>query len=86
MQQHLGETFKETDTVILPIEDTGGNGELVRPTTGTDVGGGAMRVYVCTWGGWIMGFCEAGVDCITPVDSRLRTCAAGDPKRATSNC
>ena len=73
----------ETDTIILPIEHTGGNEELVRPTTRTDVGGGAMGVDVYTWGGWSMGFCEAGVNCITTVDSRLRTCAAGDPKRAS---
>ena len=76
----------ETDTVVLPIEDTGGNEELVRPTTGTDVGRGAMGDDIYTWGGWIMGFCKAGVNCITPVDSRLRTCAGGDPRRATSYC
>ena len=48
MRRCLGETFGETDTVVLPIEDTGGNEELVRPTTGTDVGEGAIGVNVYT--------------------------------------
>ena len=58
-------------SVILPIEGTEEEEEeLVRPTTGTDVGRGAIRVVVYARGGWTKGFWEDGVSCVTPVESR----------------
>ena len=73
-------------SVISSIDSTDEEEELVRPTTGTEVARGAIRVVVYTWGGWTKGFWEDGVSCVTPVESRSRICAAGDPKRATFNC
>ena len=72
-------------SVILPIDGTDEEEELVRPNTGTDVGGGTIQVVVYAWGGWTNGFWEDRVSCVTPAERR-RIHVAGDPKRVTSNC
>ena len=55
-------------SVISQIDGTDEEEELVRPSTGTHVGGGAIRIVVYTWGGWTKGFWEDSVSCVTPVD------------------
>ena len=48
-------------SVISQIDGTDEEEELVRPTTGTDVGRGAIRVVVYGWGGWTKSFWEDSV-------------------------
>ena len=79
----------ETDAVAsLPLEDENATDkeELVMPIIGIVEEGGAIGVKVYAWGEWIACLCEVEASCINPLASRLRIWAAGDSRRATSNC
>ena len=83
IQWHFGGISWETDAVAsLPWEDADvtDKEELVIPIKGIVEGGGTIGVEVYTWG--------EGIACLCEVEaaSRLRIWAAGDARRATSNC
>ena len=69
---------------LMPPGDATVKGELVMPMIGIDVGGGAIGVAVYPWDGWIICLCDSVLH--TPVANKLISCAAGEPRRATSNC
>ena len=63
----------------------GMEGELVRPNTGIDLGGGAIWVSVEMWGGCTINVVEKVEDCNLAANIPMRL-GASVPNNATSSC
>ena len=90
IQQMVGVMWGQYDiiygiSVILNTDGTKEDEELVRPTMGTDVGGGAIQVVVYAWGCCTFGVIGIHDGCNLST-RRSTSLEAGEPNKATSSC
>ena len=72
-------------SVISLIDSTDEEEELVRPTMGTDVGGGAIQVVIYVWACCTFGVIRISDDCNLS-DRRSMNLEAREPNKVTSSC